>query len=156
MVATLTSSGCTNCTSSTGDDKTLLKEGDWYLLAANTGGAASFASLVAEVQGGTAPTRPAVSHPTCTLGTVVLPDGGTDAGADAGSDAGTGADAGTGHDGGTDAGTNPCPEGYSLQDGQCVSTTFIKPRGCASGSAPLLALLGIAALLRRRRNAARG
>jgi hypothetical protein len=160
VVATLTSSGCTNCTSSSGDDKTLLKEGDWYLLAANTGGAASFASLVAEIQGGTAPTRPAPSHPACTLGTVVLPDGGTDAGtgADAGTDAGTGADAGTGNDGGTgsDAGANPCPDGYTLQDGQCVSTNYIHPRGCASGGAPLLALLGIAALLRRRRNSARG
>ena len=54
-----------------------------------------------------------------------------------------------------DAGTSPCPEGYSLQDGQCVSTSFIKPRGCASGSAPLLALLGIATLLRRRRGSSR-
>ena len=107
-VATISGSTCDNCANSSGDDGHALAAGDWYFLVANTGGAASFASLNAEILGTTAPSRPAPVHSTCTLSAVDFPDGGTDGGTvvvDGGSDGGGGTGGTDGGTGGTDGGT---------------------------------------------------
>ena len=173
-IATISGSTCDNCANSSGDDSHPIAAGDWYFLASNTGGAASFASLNAEILGTTPPTRPAVSHPTCTLGPIDLPDaGGSDAGtvvvdggspdggSDAGSgDAGSGGDAGTNADAGTDGGVPgadgglSCPAGEHELDHQCV--TSVSYGGCGVGGSGFdaLSLLGLFALVMRRRRAA--